>query len=143
MNKVKTVANNDKGKLVGKLGLFEKVLDFFGVIVIALPTNALDLANLSSSGGSLNVLEIYFLILAEVDNRTKIVIQTLKTLVALKQFNESDRTENVRVLGRNLDDNLEILTDVNTQHLVEAGHGLVCSKPAEVVGEPLFGKCKP
>jgi len=143
VDKVETVTNNDKRELVGKFGLLEEVLDLLGVIVIALPANALDFANLSGTSSSLNVLEVHFLILAEVDNRAKIVIQALEAFVALKQFNEFDRAKNVRVLGGDLDDNLEILTNVNTQHLVEASHGLVCCEPAEVVGKPLFGKRKP
>jgi len=143
VDKVEAVTNNDKRELVGKFGLLEEVLDLLGVIVIALPANTLDFANLSGTRSSLNVLEVYFLILAEVDNRAKIVIQALEAFVALKQFNEFDRAKNVGILGGDLDDNLEILTNVNTQHLVEASHGLVCSEPAEVVGKPLFGKRKP
>lgn len=74
MHEVETIADNEKGKLVDKLGLLEKVLDLLGVVEIALSANALDLTDLSSTSSGLNILEVDFGVLAEVDDRTEIIV---------------------------------------------------------------------
>lgn len=75
MHEVETIADNEKGKLVDKLGLLEKVLDLLGVVEIALSANALDLTDLSSTSSGLNILEVDFGVLAEVDDRTEIIVK--------------------------------------------------------------------
>jgi hypothetical protein len=76
MNKVELVADDDERKLVRKLRLFEEVLDFLGVIEVALPANALDLSDLTGASGGLDILEMNLWILTQVDNRTEVVIET-------------------------------------------------------------------
>jgi hypothetical protein len=74
VDKVEAVADDDKRKLVRQFGLFEEVFDLFWVVKIALSANALDLANLTCTGGCLDILEVNLRILAKVDDRTEIVI---------------------------------------------------------------------
>lgn len=46
--------------------------------MVGLPTNALNLANLTSPCRGLDVLEVNLRVIAEVNNRTEIVIETLE-----------------------------------------------------------------
>ena len=50
---------------------------------------------------------------------------TLETLEGLKHLNKLDRTQDIRVLRGNLDNDLKILADVNTEHFIQAGHRLL------------------
>ncbi len=74
VNKVETIANNDKGKLVAELGLLEEILDLLGVVIVALATDTLDLPDLTSSGSGLNVLEVNLRISAEIDDGTEVIV---------------------------------------------------------------------
>ena len=51
-----------------------------------------------------------------------IVTRTLEALEGLEHFDQLDRTEDIRVLRRDLNDNLEVLADVDAQHLVQRSH---------------------
>lgn len=76
MHEVEPIADNDKRKLILKFGLFEEILDFFRVVVVALSANTLDFSYLVRASGSLDVLEVDFGILTKVDNRTEIIVET-------------------------------------------------------------------
>ena len=76
MHKVEPIADNDKRKLVLKFGLLEEVLDFLRVVVVALAANTFDLSDLVGAGGRLDVLEVDFGVLAKVDDRSEIIIET-------------------------------------------------------------------
>lgn len=78
MDKVEPVANDDERELIGELGFLKEILDFFGVVEIALAANPFDLAYLASSRGGLDVLEVDFRVLAQVHNRTQVVVKTYK-----------------------------------------------------------------
>ena len=75
VDEVESVANNDQGELVSQFSLFEEVFDFLGVVEVAFPANTLDFANLARSGGGLDVLEVDFRVLAEIDDRPEVVIE--------------------------------------------------------------------
>jgi hypothetical protein len=79
VHEVEAIANNDKWELIREFGLLEEILDFLGVVEVALPTDALHFTDLASPGSSLDVFEVNLGILAEVDNRTKIVIEAYQT----------------------------------------------------------------
>jgi len=129
VHKVEPIADNDKRKLVLKFGLLEEVLDFLRVVVVALSADALDLADLVRASCRLDVLEMDLRVLAKVDDRSKIIVETwepvnlrvtglawLPTFEALKGFEhlyQLDGAENIRVLGGDLDDNLEVLAHVH------------------------------
>ena len=85
MHKVEPIADNDERKLVLEFCLLEEILDFLRIVVVALSTNAFDLPNLIGAGGSLDVLEVDFGILAKVDDRSKVVVETLE-LVSLRKL---------------------------------------------------------
>lgn len=138
MNEVESVADDDERELVLQLGFLEKVLDLLGVEVIALPTNTFDFPNLTSASGSLDVLEVDLGVCAEVDNGTEIVVETLEGLEALEHLDELDGSQNVRVLGSNLDDHLEVLADVDAQHFLKAGNRLLGGQATKVVDNPLY-----
>lgn len=76
MDEVEPVTDNDERKLVGKLGLLEEVLNFLGVVRIRLATDTLNLTDLASTGSGLDVLEVDLWILAKVDDRTEVVVET-------------------------------------------------------------------
>jgi hypothetical protein len=76
VHKVEPVADDDEGQLVRELGLLEKVLDFLRIVEVALPADTLDLPNLTGASRGLNVLEVDLRVLAEVDDRAKVVIET-------------------------------------------------------------------
>ena len=76
VDKVVAVADDDEGQLVRELGLLEEVLDLLRVVEVALAADALDFADLASASGGLNVLEVHLRVLAEVDNRAEIVVET-------------------------------------------------------------------
>ena len=46
VHEVETIADNDNGKLVHKLGFFEEVLYFLRAVLVTLPADALDLTDL-------------------------------------------------------------------------------------------------
>jgi hypothetical protein len=76
VDKVETVANDDKGKLVGQLGLLEEVLDLLRVVVVALAADTLDLADLARARRRLDVLEVNLGVLADVHDRAEVVVQS-------------------------------------------------------------------
>lgn len=65
------------------------------------------------------------------------ILLTLETLEGLKHLNELDGAENIRVLGGNLDDDLQVLADVDTEHFLHTSERLLSGELAEVVHEPL------
>lgn len=86
MHKVKTVANNDQRKLISQLCLLEEILDSFCIVAIAFTANSLNFFDLTGFASGLNVLEVNFLILAEVDNRAEEVKQTFVAFERLKKI---------------------------------------------------------
>lgn len=118
----------------------EEVLDLLGVVDVAFPTNPFDLANLSRLGGSLNVLVDDLGVLAEVDDGTKVVIESLEGSVGLEELDKLEGSEEVRVFGRDLDHDLEVLADVDGEHLLQAGERLLDGEAAEVADEPVGGE---
>jgi hypothetical protein len=75
VDEIETVADNDERQLIRELGLLEEILDFVGIVIVALAANALHLADLAGTSGSLDVFEMHFRVLAEVDDRSKVVVQ--------------------------------------------------------------------
>lgn len=76
MHKVEPIADNDEGELVLEFCLLEEILDFLRVIIVALSANTFDLSDLIGACGSLDVLEVDFRVLAKVDDRSKVVVET-------------------------------------------------------------------
>lgn len=68
MHEIETVADDNERQLVCELSLFEEVLDLLGIVIVALATDALDFANLTGTGSSLDVLEVNLGVGAEVDD---------------------------------------------------------------------------
>ena len=66
-----------------------------------------------------------------------IVTRTLEALEGLEHLDQLDWAKNVGVLRGDLNHCLQILADVDTEHLVEASHRLFSREPTEVVDEPL------
>ena len=62
---------------------------------------------------------------------------TFESLEGLEHLDELDRAKDIGVLRCNLDDCLQVLTNVDTKHLIETSHGLLSGEFAEVVDEPL------
>jgi hypothetical protein len=96
-------------------------------------------------------------ILAEIDNRSEVVVKTCGYRASISRGQESNvlaitfeafegfkhldqlyRTQNVRIFGCDLDDNLEVLTDIHTEHLLQTCHGLLSCQTAEIADQPLL-----
>mmetsp|Transcript_38537 Transcript_38537/g.91014 ORF Transcript_38537/g.91014 Transcript_38537/m.91014 type:complete len:409 (+) Transcript_38537:2725-3951(+) len=137
LDHVVLVAHVDERAGVGELGLgLEVVLDLDGRVVLRLARDALQLLEVvlhhPHLGTGDNVLVVHVLILAEVDDGSEVVEQTLHALVLLEHPDEGRGGEELRVLGRDLDADLEVLAHV-LEHLLEQLH-----RPLRVEGaEPL------
>lgn len=62
---------------------------------------------------------------------------TLESLERLEHLEQLHRTKYIGVLGRDLDNNLEVLANVDAKHLLHTSHGLLGSKAAKVADKPL------
>lgn len=150
MHEVESIANDDQWELVGQLGLLKEILDLLWVVKVTFTTDSLDLSNLASTASGLNVLEMHLGVLTEIDDRSEIVIKTwgdaqclpqhdikrvitLKALVRLEKFDQLDGTKNIGILGGNLNNNLQVLPDIDSEHFLQRCHRLFCRQPAEVV----------
>lgn len=65
------------------------------------------------------------------------VEHTFEALERFEHSNQLDRTENTRILGRNLDGDLKIFAHVDAGHLVHAREQLISGQPTEIVHKPL------
>lgn len=151
MNKIKTIADDDQGKLILQLCLLQEILDLLWIVVVALSTDTFNFTNLAGPSGSLDVLEVDFRIFAEVHNRSEVVVKTFKRISAswqyihsrntltfegferLKHLDQLYRAKDIRVLGSNLDDDLKILSDIYPEHLLHASHRLFGGETTEVI----------
>lgn len=93
MDVVEAVADDDEGELVGKLGLLEEVLDLLGVVEVALADDALDLPDLAGARRGLDVLEVHLGVLADVDDRAEVVVESCGGKVMSRRL-RSERTGN-------------------------------------------------
>jgi hypothetical protein len=101
-HKVEAVAHDDEGQLVRQLGLLQEVLDTLGIEKLVLTADTLNLTELASLDGSLDVLEDDLGVLAEVDNGAKEVEETLEGLERLEEIDEGSGGQLLVVLGGNL-----------------------------------------
>ena len=62
---------------------------------------------------------------------------TFGTLEGLEHLDQLDRAKDIRVLCCDLDDDLEVLTDVYPQHLLHATHRLIGREASKVFHQPL------
>ena len=85
----------------------------------------------------MNVLEVNFRVLAEVDNRAEEVEETLVALEGLEELDERLRGQLLVVLGGDLDNNLQILAQVGLQHCLQTLQRVGHVELSEVVHEPL------
>ncbi|KAI3480029.1 hypothetical protein L1887_57805 [Cichorium endivia] len=138
VDKVEAVADDDERQLVRELCLLEEVLDLFGVVVVGLAADALDLADLTGAGGGLDVLEVHLGVGGEVDDGAEVVVEALERLEGLEHLDELDGAEEVRVLCGDLDDHLEVLADVDLEHLAQALERLFHGELAKVGDEPVW-----
>lgn len=62
---------------------------------------------------------------------------TFRGLEGFEQLDESRRSNQIRILGGGLHNGLQILSDVDSKHLVEAFESLFDSEFDEVADQPL------
>lgn len=120
VNHVEAIANNDEGKGVGKASLLEEVLHALGVVAAALTADALNFLGLANLGGSLDVTEVDFGVLAGVDDGAEVVVKTLEAVEGFKEANDGLGSELLSVLCGDLDNNLEIHAHVDLEELLQA-----------------------
>jgi hypothetical protein len=114
----------------------EEVLDLLRLVDVTLPADPLDLPELTGPGGGDDVLVVDLGVLGEVDDGAEVVVESLERSVVLEELDELKRSEEVRVLGGDLDNNLKVLSDVGSEHLLEAGERLLDGKGSKVGDEP-------
>ena len=61
---------------------------------------------------------------------------TFEALKGFEHLDQLDRAKDIRVLGGDLDDDLEVLTDVH-QHFLHTGHRLICREASKVFHQQL------
>lgn len=71
------------------------------------------------------------------DNRAKKVVEALKRLERLGRFDELDESRHIRMLGCDLNVDLQILTDIGLEHLAQSFEQRLDSELAKVVGHHL------
>ena len=76
VDKIEAVADDDERELVCEFRLLEEVLDLLGIVVVRLATDTLDFADLASTCRCLDVLEVHFRVLTEVNNGAKVIVQS-------------------------------------------------------------------
>lgn len=64
--------------------------------------------------------------------------QTFSTLEGLEDFDDLDRTKDIRVLRSDLNHDGKILADVDFEHLLDTFQRLFGGQLAEIVDEPLY-----
>ena len=119
MHVVKAVTYDDERQLVWQLGFFKEVFDFLRVVGVGLAANAFDFADLTCSRRRLDVLEVHFRVLAQIHNRAQVVVQTLEAAELFEHLDQLRRAQQIRVLCRDLHDDLQVLPDVGAQHLIQ------------------------
>ena len=95
MHIVEAVADNDERQLIVELGLLEEVLHLFGVVRVRLAADALHFTQLAGARGRLDVLEVHFGVLRHIDDRAKVVVETLEAAELLKERDEVRRAKQV------------------------------------------------
>ena len=106
--------------------------------MIALPADALNFLKLAHGSRGLDVLEGDLLVLAEVDNATKVEVQTLCSAVLLEKIDDPGWSKEIRVLLGDVDHSLQVLADVDLEHLVEALHSKIDCEAAKVIRQKLL-----
>ena len=71
---VEAITDDDERKLICGFGFLEEILDFFWIVEVTLMADTLDFVDLTSPGGSLDILEMHLGILAQVDHRAKVIV---------------------------------------------------------------------
>ncbi len=137
MDEVEAVADNHQGQHLAKLGFLEEVLDLLGVVDAVVTADALNLADLSHLGGSFDVLEDNLGVLADIDDAAQEVVEAFSGLVLLEQIDQTLGTEELSVLGGDLNHRLQVLADVVLHHGVKAIDGLLNRETAEELDEPI------
>ncbi|CAI6082879.1 unnamed protein product [Clonostachys chloroleuca] len=118
-------AGIDALNLLRKLSFLEEVLHLLGIVRVTIAANTLNLIELAHLGSRFNILEVNIRVLRKVDDASQVVEETLSCLVLLEQINQVNRAKKLRVLGRNVNNRLQVLTDVVLHHSVKAGKRLL------------------
>jgi hypothetical protein len=105
-----------------------------------LTTDPFHLVQLSSCNCGLDVLEMNILVLADVHDGTKEEIQALSSAVLLKKIDDPRSAEQVGVFLSDANNRLKVLSDVGSEHSIQALKGELDSQLTKVVDQPLFGK---
>ena len=85
----------------------------------------------------LDILEVDIGVLAEVDDGSQEVEETLVALEGLKDVDEGSGGQLLVVLGGHLDADLQVLADVGGHHGLDTLQGVLHGQGAKVVHQPL------
>lgn len=69
--------------------------------------------------------------------KNRVTKLTLEGFVRLEHFDQLDGSQDIRVFSSDLDDDLEVLTDIDPEHFLQTRHRLFCRETAKVADQPL------
>lgn len=108
----------------------------------AVTADTLNLSELAHFRSSLNILEVDILVLAEIDDTSKIVEETLGSLVFLKEVDQPSWAQEIGVFGGDLNNGSKVLTNVSLQHGIQAVQRLLEGKAAEEADKPVLAEAR-
>mmetsp|Transcript_8116 Transcript_8116/g.11864 ORF Transcript_8116/g.11864 Transcript_8116/m.11864 type:complete len:240 (-) Transcript_8116:1750-2469(-) len=121
----------DQGTRISQLRSLQVFLDFFGLVNVGVTADAFGFLELTKHTRSLDVLEVDVRILGNVDNRSKVVVETFGGTVLFKHRNEILRSKFLMVLLCNLNANLHVLRSLS-HHVLEKRNTLLAVQLAEI-----------
>lgn len=134
---VEAIAHDNKRQLILQLHFLQIILDALRFVAVAFAANALDFLDLAGTARSLNVFEVHFGILRKIDDSTEEIVQAFVRLERLEQFDTFVRAELLVIFRANLDDHLQILSNVLLQHGPATLQRIFGRQSAKVQNEPL------
>ena len=117
---VEAIAHVDERAGVREPGLHEEHLRLLRVVVLGFARDALDLLDLASLGGSLNVLLVVIRLGACRDKCAKVEEHALGGVVLLEELEDGISADLFSVLLAHVDDDLEVLPGVGHEQLLDA-----------------------
>mmetsp|Transcript_6965 Transcript_6965/g.21992 ORF Transcript_6965/g.21992 Transcript_6965/m.21992 type:complete len:406 (+) Transcript_6965:2970-4187(+) len=106
--------------------------------MVVLARDALDLGKVAHLGRRLDVLVVHDRVLRLHRDSAKVVKEALVALVRLEELDQLLGGELLRVLARDLHDDLQVCAQVGAHHVVQALEGHIRRKRAHVLEQP-FG----
>ncbi len=116
----------------------QEIANLGGIVEVALFANSLYFSQLPSLGSSFDVLAVDDGVLAGVDQSTQIEEKPLVALERFEQFDYFGSAQLLGIFGTDLNDDLEVLTHIQTQQVLQDLQRIVYGQTSKVVDEELI-----